>query len=94
MPPPWPAPRGRTAGSLRHRTTLDAWLVPALRPGTVVRLDELPDGLAAGPHWVERAVHRVGPGGATTSARLAEAGAAFDPLALLGSLAGAVGSLL
>ena len=73
------APRGRTAGSLRHRTTLDAWLVPALRPGTVVRLDELPDGLAAGPRWVDRVVHRVGPGGATTSARLAEAGAAFDP---------------
>ena len=56
------AARGRTAGSLRHRTTLDAWLVPALRPGTVVRLDELPDGLAAGPHWVERVVHRVGTG--------------------------------
>ena len=84
----------RTATSRRHRTTLDAWLVPALRPGMVVRLDELPDGLAAGPHWVERVVHRVGPGGATTSAHLAEAGAAFDPLALLGSLAGALGSLL
>ena len=73
------AARGRTAGSLRHRTTLDAWLVPALRPGTVVRLDELPDGLAAGPHWVERVVHRVGPGGATTSARLAEAGRRLRP---------------
>lgn len=84
----------RAAGSARLRTTLDAWLVPALRVGTVVRLDELPDGLVPGPHWVERVVHRIGPRGATTRASLCEAGPALDPSALLGALAGAVGSLL
>lgn len=84
----------RAATSTRHRTKLDAWLLPALRPGTVVRIDNLPDGLAGGPHWVERVTHRLGPNGATTHARLAEGGPAFDPMALLGSLVGAVGSLL
>jgi hypothetical protein len=88
------AARTRSAQSARHRTTLDTWLLPALRPGVVLRIDELPDGLAGGPHWVERVTHRLGPTGATTRCRLAEGGPAFDPLALLGSLAGALGSLL
>jgi hypothetical protein len=88
------AARQRAATSTRHRTTLDTWLLPALRPGTVVRLDELPGGMASGPHWVERVTHRLSPSGGMTRCRLAEGGPAFDPLALLGSLAGALGSLL
>lgn len=87
------AARGRAAASARHRTTVDTWLLPALRPGTVLRIEELPDGLVGGPHWVERVTHRIGPAGATTRCRLAEGGTAFDPLALLGSLAGTLGSL-
>lgn len=85
------AARARQATANRRRTFLNAWLVPGLRPGAVVRLDELPDGLTAGPHWVDRVVHRIGPGGATSDARLAEAGPAFDPMALL---LGAIGDLL
>jgi hypothetical protein len=38
--------------------------------------------------------HRLSPAGATTTARLWQGGAAFDPAALLGSLAGALGGLL
>jgi hypothetical protein len=88
------AARARHAAAARRRTYLRTWLVPALRPGAVVRLDELPGGLTAGPHWVERVVHRVGPAGATSESRLAEAGPAFDPMALLGALAGAIGGML
>jgi hypothetical protein len=85
------AARARLAAAVRRRTDLRTWLVPGLRPGAVVRLDELPEGLTAGPHWVQRVVHRVGPGGATSESRLAEAGPAFDPTALL---VGAIGGLL
>ena len=88
------AAQQRVAQSARHRTVLDTWLLPAVRPGTVVRLDELPSGLAAGPHWVERVTHSIGPRGATSRILLAEGGPAFDPLAMLASLAGALGSLL
>jgi hypothetical protein len=85
------AARLRTYQSSRHRTALDAWLLPALRPGTVVSFEEVPDGLARGPFWVERVRHRVSASGATTRASLAEGGEAFDPMALL---AGALGGLL
>lgn len=83
----------RSVTSTRLRTTLDAWLLPALRPGSVVRLDDLPDGVG-GVHWVERVTHHLGPAGASTTARLAEAGPAFDPTALLSAAAGALGSAL
>jgi hypothetical protein len=87
------AARQRSATSTQLRTMLHAWLLPALRPGTVVRLDDFPDEVGGGLHWVERVTHRVGPAGSTTTARLAEAGPAFDPMALLASAAGAIGSV-
>jgi hypothetical protein len=85
------AAQSRTATSTSHRTTLEAWLLPAVRAGSVVRIDDLPDGLSGGPHWVERVSHRLGPNGATTTAHMAEGGEAFDPMALL---MGALGGLL
>jgi hypothetical protein len=81
---------GRLATSTSHRTTLQAWLLPAIRPGSIVRIDDLPAGLSGGPHWVDRATHRLGPGGATTTARMAEGGDAFDPMALLAGVLGAL----
>lgn len=85
-----------TAGSALQRELaagrrggrLDALLLPRLRPGTVIELQDLPAGLAAGPYWLETVRHRIGAGGATTSARLMQGGDSFDPAALLGALGG------
>ncbi len=88
------AARTRLYKSSRQRATLRAWLLPALRPGTVLEVQDLPDGLPGGPLWVDRVSHRVGPDGAVTRARLWGGGDAFDPSSLLGSLAGAIGGLL
>ena len=88
------AARTRVYRSSRRRATLRATLVPALRPGTVVDVQDLPEGLAGGPFWAEGVSHRVSARGAITRARLWGAGAAFDPSGLLGSLASAIGGLL
>jgi hypothetical protein len=84
----------RLYNSGRRRTSMQTTLLPALRPGMVLEIQELPDGLGGGPSWTESVEHRLSPAGATTRARLSQGGAAFDPSSLLGSLAGAVGGLL
>jgi len=84
----------RQYGSSRRPARLHATLLPALRPGAVLEIQDLPDDLQGGPFWADRVEHRLGNTGATTSARLQEAGEEFDPMSLLGSLAGAVGALL
>lgn len=78
----------RQAGRLR------AILQPKLRCGSVIEIQDLPDGLPAGPVWIARVDHVVGENGALTSVRFFKGGDSFDPLALLGSLAGTVGGLL
>jgi prophage tail gpP-like protein len=88
------AARLRVYKSSRIRATLRATLVPALRPGSVVDVQELPEGVAAGPFWADSVSHRVTARGAVTRARLWGAGSAFDPSGLLGSLGGALGGLL
>ena len=75
----------------RERGNLEAFLQPDLRPGTILEVQDLPAGLPSGPLWVSGVCHRVGPRGAATRARFQKGGDAFDPLALLGSLAGALG---
>lgn len=84
----------RLYAATRERGTLDAWLLPKLRPGTVIEIHDLPDPMAQGPYWIESVRHRVTPLGATTRARYVKGGDAFDPSALIGALAGALGSLL
>ena len=84
----------RQYGATRERGTLDAFLLPKLRPGTVLEIHDLPGGFSKGPYWLESVSHRVTPRGATTRARYVKGGDAFDPGALLGALAGAIGGLL
>lgn len=71
-----------------------AFLLPQLRPGAVFEIQDLPEGLDGGPHWLYRVRHRLGPAGSRTEARFAKGGDSFDPLVLLGSLLGAAGGLL
>lgn len=84
------AARQRAYGTSRFRGHFDSFLLPQLRPGTIVEIQDLPDGLATDLIWLRRVRHVVGPRGATTRADFAKGGDAFDPLALLGSLAGAL----
>lgn len=78
----------------RRRASLVTTLLPALRAGTVLEIQDLPSGLGGGPTWAESVEHRLSPAGASTRASLWQGGDAFDPSSLLGSLAGAVGSVL
>jgi hypothetical protein len=85
------AARTRSYTSARTCGTFEAFLLPSLRPGTVLEIQELPEGLGTGPFWLDRVAHELSPEGARTTARLRQGGETFDPLALLGSLAGAIG---
>jgi hypothetical protein len=78
----------------RERGSLRAFVLPALRPGTIVQVQDLPAGIAGGPLCIHHVRHRLRGDGAVTEAWFVKGGDAFDPLALLGSLAGAVGGLL
>jgi hypothetical protein len=84
----------RLYASSRNRAELRAWLTPQLRPGKVLEVQDVPEGLPAGPYWLDRVAHSISPRGAVTQARLWRGGDAFDPAGLLGSLAGAAGGLL
>ena len=91
-----------TAGAARQRAlraaqkggNLRAFLQPKLRPGVVIEIADLPNGLPKGPFWLERVRHSIGSRGAITAARLRQGGDSFDPSALLGSLAGALAGAL
>ena len=95
------AAAGGTAGaalqraykSSRERGELTAFLQPALRPGTIIEVQSLPDGLPSGPLLVYRVRHDLGDGDATTHASFYKGGDSFDPESLLGSLLGAIGGL-
>jgi len=84
------AARQRAYAAARFRGAFDAFLLPKLRPGTIVEMQDLPDGLAADLIWLRRVVHVIRRDGAVTRAGFARGGDAFDPMALLGSLAGAL----
>jgi len=91
-----------TAGAARQRgydASADAgefiaFLLPQLRCGSVVEIQDLPEGLVSAPIWLTRVQHDVDSRRATTQVRFRRGGDRFDPLALLGSLAGLVGGLL
>jgi hypothetical protein len=85
----------RTYKSAGQRGSLDAFLQPQLKPGSILEIQDLPDGLPKGPLFVYSVRHHLQfEGGAVTHARFMQGGDAFDPLALLGSLLGAIGGLL
>lgn len=68
----------------------EAFLQPDLRPGTVVQVAELPEGLDGGPFWLDGIRHRIDVTGARTTATLRQDAEGFNPASLLGSLAGAL----
>lgn len=91
-----------TAGAARQRQYssslasggFSALLLPQLRCGSVVEIQQLPDGLLAAPIWLTHVEHEFGAGAATTRVRFQQGGDRFDPSALLGSLAGVVSGLI
>jgi hypothetical protein len=85
------ASRQRNYGASRARGHFNAFLQPDLRPGTVVEIQALPAGFPTDLIWLRRVRHAVSPRGAVTRADFCRGGDAFDPMALLGSLAGAIG---
>ena len=84
------ASRQRSYGASRAAGSLSAFLQPDLRPGTVVEIQELPEGFPSDLIWLRRVRHSISPSGAVTRADFSRGGDAFDPMALLGSLAGAI----
>jgi hypothetical protein len=91
-----------TAGAARQRQyasghetgQFKAFLQPRLHCGTVLEIQDLPERLPTGPIWVTRVEHWLGQGEASTAVRFRQGGDSFDPMALLGSLAGAIGGLV
>lgn len=77
--------------SSRRRSTMTTFLVPSLRPGTVLEIQDLPAGLDKGPFWVNRVRHRFSAVRATSTCFLWGGGEGFDPTALMGALLGALG---
>lgn len=74
---------------------LDAlcFLLPQLRPGMVVEIQSLPDGLSGGPWLLTRVTHRMPRAGASSTRLEAEASGAGAGGGLLGAALGAVGGL-
>jgi hypothetical protein len=84
---------GAAAGGSRIRAT--CFLLPALRPGAVVRVQDLPDGLSGGPWLVTRVSHRLDPrAGGSTAFEGEAAGPGAGLGSLMGTAAAAAGSLL
>jgi hypothetical protein len=88
------AARKRSYTSVADRGVFTAFLQPKLRPGVVLEMQDLPSGLTDGPVWIYSVRHTVSHRGALTRVEYFKGGDSFDPLALLGSLAGAIGGLL
>jgi hypothetical protein len=88
------AAQQRLYESRRDRGHLEAFLQPDMRPGGVIEIQDLPGGLGSGPFWISRVEHTLGPRGGVSRIDFAQGGDSFDPMAMLGSLLGAVGGLL
>jgi hypothetical protein len=90
------ATKAATATTSAAVTRIQArcFLLPALRPGTVVEVQSLPDELSGGPWLVTRVVHRLKPdtGGLTGFEGVSAGSGGLG--SLLGAALSAVGSLL
>jgi hypothetical protein len=84
----------RSASARGKRLAAVCFLLPALRPGQVIEVQDLPEPLAGGPWFVTRVEHRVEHGAGQT--RLEAHSVATSSLlgALLGAASAAIGSLL
>ena len=83
------------AAAQAERVTADCFLLPALRPGSVIEVQDLPDGLSTGPWLITRVQHSFERGFGTTRfwGETATAGSSLSG-GLLGAAAGAIGGLL
>ncbi|HEY3157530.1 MAG TPA: hypothetical protein VGJ78_01105 [Vicinamibacterales bacterium] len=88
------AARQRLYTSTRAAGRVNAFLQPKIRPGSIIELHDMPSGIPQQPLWVRRVEHSLSAGGATTRIDVARGGDSFDPMALLGSLGGAIAGLL
>lgn len=84
----------RSYTSRADRGMFTAFLQPKLRPGVVLEMQDLPSGLGDGLVWINSVRHVMSPRCALTRVEYFKGGDSFDPLALLGSLAGSLGGLL
>lgn len=77
-------------GASGQRLIATCWLLPVLRPGELIEVQDLPDDIGGGPWLLTHVQHRIGPFGATTrlDAVSGEGGG------LLTGLLGALGGLL
>jgi hypothetical protein len=83
------------AAGAASRLRAHCFLLPALRPGSVVQVQGLPDGVPAGPWLVLRAVHRLtATDGGSTAFEGVAAGTAGTAGGLLAAAAELAGSLL
>jgi hypothetical protein len=83
------------AAGQAERVTAHCFLLPALRPGSVIEVQDLPDGLSKGPWLITRVEHSFGRGSGTTRFWGETASAGSSLLGgLLGAAAGAIGGLL
>jgi len=79
------------AASLSQVLTCRCFLLPKLRPGIVIEIQELPNGLSKGPWLLTRVEHRLSAALGGTTTFEARSASAED---LLGALLGAIGGLL
>ena len=70
--------------SNRGGGALRVFAQPKLRPGVVIEVADLPQGLAKGPFWLDRVRHTLTPEGAVTTARFKGGGDRAAPSLLAG----------
>jgi hypothetical protein len=81
------------AAAASRRLVARCWLLPALRPGVAVEVQDLPGGLGGGSWLVTRVRHEVTPDtGGSTVVEAVAGGAGLS--SLLGTALGALGGLL
>jgi phage protein D len=82
-----------SAGANARRVRARCTLLPKLRPGTVIEVQDVPDGLSGGSWIVTRVTHRLRPGqgGITIFEGISGEGGGLG--ALLASALAAIGSL-
>ncbi len=83
------------AAAAATRVRARCFLLPKLRPGVVIEVQSLPDGLKGGPWMITQVTHRLKPGlGGMTTFEGELAGASGGAMSLLDAAIAAVGSLL
>lgn len=82
------------AAASATRLVAEGFLMPALRPGQVIEVQDLPDGLSGGPWFLTRVEHELHQGRGRTRLEARSAAPPAGLGALLGAAAAALGGLL